>query len=246
MKSASVPLARGLSRAQVAELLAISDVEVEKMHGRQLHPTRTTDRMWRYEIAEVRALILRSCREAEKLSEQPKIVIDGETTAKVFDLFDARRPLTKIVVMTRQPADVIMKARAQYDEMRGSLTLLKSAVTALQALLGQGFRTSPELLAATRSALRKQFDEGFADANEYGVVLNTETGQMRPVVPRDAPRRHEPQTSMPENAIKTAEDDATHRMAATPGAADAESTPTTHAENVTDIAATNGSSEDAG
>ena len=43
MKNPTLPMARGLSRAQVAAFPQIPDHEVEKMDGRQLHPTRTTD-----------------------------------------------------------------------------------------------------------------------------------------------------------------------------------------------------------
>ena len=90
-KNAISPAARGLSRNQVAEILGVTDREVARMDGRQLHPTRAHDRVWRYDLAEVRTLMARSTLESTGLDGPEP---DGETTAKAFKLFGQRKPLT--------------------------------------------------------------------------------------------------------------------------------------------------------
>lgn len=173
--------ARGLTRQQVAEFLGVTDREVARMDGRQLHPTRAPDRVWRYDVAEVKELLAREM--LNDVDRRDATDVDGETTATVFALFAARKPLAKVVIATRQPANVIKRLRAQYDDLRNSVTISPTLASELSATLGQPFRDGRDMLAAVRRALEIRFDEGRADAHEFGQVLDPSTGKLRPVAP---------------------------------------------------------------
>lgn len=179
-KNSISPAARGITRSQVAELLGVSDRDVAKMDGRQLHPTRAPDRVWRYDLTEVRELIDK--RGAGGRAEAPEP--DGETTAAVFTLFAARKPLTKVVVATKKPAGVVSHLRTLYDDMRGSLTIPASVLAELRKVLRAELRKPADLVAAILAALELRFEEGRADAHDFGQVLDPSTGQLRPVTVR--------------------------------------------------------------
>jgi hypothetical protein len=127
---------RELTRGQVAELLGIPESDVGRMDGRLLHPVRTGDRRWLYELTELRALLDRS-----NGTSGGKPIVSGETTAQVFELFEAGKTLAQAVIATQQTADTIMHLRAQYDRMAGTMVL--SSETVLQASEGarQGVST---------------------------------------------------------------------------------------------------------
>jgi hypothetical protein len=167
--------ARGLTRAQVAELLGIPESEVGRMDGRLLHPVRTGDRRWLYDLGELRALLDRSNGPGVA-----RLVISGETTAQVFELFEAGKTLAQAVIATQQTADTIMHLRAQYDRMAGTMVLGAETVSQLRRAIGREFR--PETLAeVVQSALHQMFQEGREDAAELGFVRDSKTGEMKPI-----------------------------------------------------------------
>lgn len=182
-EKAVLPAARGLTRLQVAELLGITDRDVARMDGRQLHPTRALDRAWRYDAREVRALMLNG-PDARSAADAPEP--DGEVTAAAFALFQARKATYTAVIELRQPASVVQRLRAQYDDMRGSLALPAAVVGELRGSLERPFSTPRQLVEAVRDALEARFDEGRAEAQDCGAVLDPVSGKLRPVMPRQA------------------------------------------------------------
>jgi hypothetical protein len=169
---------RGLTRAQVAELLGIPESEVGRMDGRLLHPVRTDDRRWLYELAEVRTLLDRT-----NGSAGGKPIVSGETTAQVFELFEAGKTLTQAVIATQQTADTIMHLRAYYAQMTGTMVLSADALSGLRKAIGREFR--PEtLVEVVQSALHQMFEEGREDAMELGFVRDRKTGEMKPILLR--------------------------------------------------------------
>jgi hypothetical protein len=172
---------RGLTRAQVAELLGIPESEVGRMDGHLLHPVRTGDRRWLYELAELRAL-----RDRSNGPTGGKPIVSGETTAQVFALFEAGKTLAQAVIATQQTADTIMHLRAQYDQMVGAMVLPSETVSQLRAVIGREFR--PETVVdEVQRALHHMFQEGREDASELGFVRDWKTGEMKPIFLR-APR----------------------------------------------------------
>jgi hypothetical protein len=181
-KQSISPAARWLSRSQVAVLLGATDRQVAKMDGRQLHPTRAPDRVWRYDPAEVRALLSGPGAASERGA--PRALVDGEVTAEVFALFEAGKPLPQVAIATKQTAATIMQLRAEYDAMVGGLLLRADTVADLRTLAGADARTPRDLVAAIRRALDARFEEGRADAQDFGEVLDPATGQLRRVEPK--------------------------------------------------------------
>lgn len=200
MKKVDSPTARGLSRAQVAEMLGVSDREVAKMDGRQLHPTRAPDRMWRYEIAEVRALV--EVRGTASLAAPSEIepAIEGKLSAAVFKLFEARKSLPKIVIATEQNPDTITALHGRYEKMRGLLVLPKAIVAEIHGMVDQAFATPRELVESLRTSLRSRFEQGLSEAHEFGQVTDPQTGKLRPVAPPKMQEVHE-------HAVPVAQDD---------------------------------------
>lgn len=178
-KSTNHSTTRKLSRAQVAKVLGVQDHEVAAMDGHQLHPARSSSRVWQYDVDEVGA-VLQQRAAISKAPAEP----DGATTAAVFALFEAKKTLPKIVVATQQPLSVVVDLRNKYDEWHRSITITASGVRRLCALLGQEFHKARELYPAVRRALEARLEEGRADCLDFGEVLDPVTGQLRPVGPK--------------------------------------------------------------
>jgi transcriptional regulator with XRE-family HTH domain len=176
-RDANLRSARGLTRAQVAELLGVTDRDVVKMHGRQLHPAHASNRLWLYEPREVRALLTGRPAAAGNENTEP----DGSVTAAAFALFGARKPLPAVVVELKVNASTALRLRAEYDEMRGSLLLPTGTVKQLRSVVGGDFRTPQELVAMLRDALEARFDDGWNEAQNCGAVVDPATGKLRPV-----------------------------------------------------------------
>ncbi len=173
------PSARGLGRGQVAELLGVAEHDVAKLDGRQLHPTRASDRSWKYDPAEVRALL-----DARLGIAGPRLSsgADGETTAAVFTLFEEGKALPQVVIATRQTATVITALRGEYDRMIGSITFDGAAVAELAAVLGRVPRTAAETCTLFRARLDAARRDALEDATDFGEVFDPRTGERKRVV----------------------------------------------------------------
>ena len=101
-KNPTLPTARGLTRSQAAELLGVTEREVSRMDGHLLHPNRSGDRRWLYDPAELRAILDRS---GGRPFGPP--TVNGDTTAAVFELFEAGRTLPQVVIATKQTASAM-------------------------------------------------------------------------------------------------------------------------------------------
>ncbi|MDX2023232.1 MAG: hypothetical protein SF187_23565 [Deltaproteobacteria bacterium] len=174
-----------LARAQVASLLGVSDEEVAMMDGHQLHPTRTSSRVWQYRSDEVRAVLLQRAGLTERSSANGDP--DDETAATVFALFEAKKSLPKVVMTTKKSPRTIWQLRAEYDEMRRSLLVPPRVLGQLATVLGRQVRQVDDLMPALCSALDARFEEGRVDSLEFGQVLDPATGKFRPVQPRKNP-----------------------------------------------------------
>jgi hypothetical protein len=181
-----VPVAGGLSRRQAARLLGMTVAEVAKLDGTRLHPVQETDRSWRYHADEVRAFLR---------DTTPTAPVDpnGLVSAAVFELFEKGRAMPQVVIATRQTASVVQRLRGEYDAMVGSLLLPAPAVSELAGLLDlHAAPTSDELVTAIRAALAAHHDRGYeegrreAGGEDFGEVIDPNTGQARRVVPQTA------------------------------------------------------------
>ncbi len=161
---------------QMAELLGIPESEVSRMDGRLLHPVRTGDRRWLYDLAELRALLDRS---SEPRGGRP--IVSGETTAEVFELFEAGKTLAQALIATRQTAETIMHLRAEYDRMVGAMVLPAATVSELRTAIGMDFGAHT-VVEVVKAALLRMFQEGREYETDLGVVLDPRTGKMKPIL----------------------------------------------------------------
>jgi hypothetical protein len=170
-KSRSAELRSWLSRPSVAALLRLMEEQVERMHGRELHPQRAADRSWRYSPNEVSTLAFGG-------------TADGAAAARVFALFEKEVPSQKVVIETQQTPEAVMALREKWDRMAGSMVLSPEAASTLRRLLGaEALDSSEALLAALKAHSEARFNAGFREGEaysaDYGEVINPQTGERR-------------------------------------------------------------------
>jgi hypothetical protein len=109
-----------LTRAQVAQRLGISVSSVRRLEWDRLHPEVDDLGVHRFSREEVDALgpVRRRAPAATHPPERREGARKGRLAAKVFRLFARNLGLPQIVVLTKQPPDVI---RALYHEWSTSL-----------------------------------------------------------------------------------------------------------------------------
>jgi hypothetical protein len=130
---------------------------------------RAKDRSWRYPPREVFALVAGGATE-------------GAVAAKVFSLFKQNVSMADVVIQSQQTAVRVKDLRAEYDEMVGGLHLEAAAVAVLGDLLGADAKSSATaLLAAVKRRLEERFREGQDDVEDFGEVVDVETGERRRV-----------------------------------------------------------------
>jgi hypothetical protein len=90
--------------------------------------------------------------------------VSGTVTARAFAIFMDGKSDPEVVVVTLQPARKIRELRAEYDEMAGSLMLVRTAVDELKSALGLvTLKDGATLAAAVRPALEAKYHAGFLE-----------------------------------------------------------------------------------
>jgi hypothetical protein len=163
----------------VAEVFGLDEARVAQLDGRELHPIRRSDGSWTYEPREVGALVAGQ-------------TVSGPVTARAFEMFVAGKSDADVVIATLQPARRIRELRQEYDEMSGCLTIDRARVARLSAALGvSAIPTAEELVTTVTSGLasrwRSGFEEGRAEVEDFGEVVNPATGERRRVLRSDRP-----------------------------------------------------------
>ncbi|MGC9985856.1 MAG: hypothetical protein ABSF35_19805 [Polyangia bacterium] len=176
-----------LSRRQAAALLGRPESEVKARDGEAFHPIKGPDGSWRYLPAEVAAVIRGGAPSA------PGLPPAGTTCSEAFSLFQAGKSLTEAVITLKQAPDVVRAIRAQYDAVTTILSLSGEALSCMEKVFGKPIQTEKEFLAAL-SAFQNRLDAEFVrgyrsgaeDANDFGEVVDSATGQRRRVTRDDA------------------------------------------------------------
>jgi hypothetical protein len=166
---------------QVACLLDVTEDAVEEMHGHELHPWQEDDRRWRYRPEDVAQVL--------KRRSAPDPAGEGKVAAKSFAMFDEGRRMADIVVATEQSPATIKRLCADYLEMAGGMLLSRANVEALRGLLGaDATAVSDGLAGAVAKELDRRFvegrEEGKAEAEDFGEVVDFKTGERRRLPPR--------------------------------------------------------------
>lgn len=175
-----------LSRRQVAALLASSEAEVRARDNVTFHPTKAADGSWRYEPAEVSA-VLRGVA-----GDDPGREPNGAACAAAFELFKTGTSLADTVISLKQPPAIVRGLRTEYDAMTACLTIDQSALEMLAKLLHARPRDGAhlvEMAAAlaerTQNEYQTGYNDGLADATDCGEIVDPNTGQKRPLEQED-------------------------------------------------------------
>jgi hypothetical protein len=179
-----------LTRRQVAALLGATETEVKARDGDTLHPVKGPDGSWRYPTEDV-ARLLRGAVACD--SEGPP---DGATCAAAFELFQAGKKMTDVVVALKQQPSVIRGLRAEYDAMAASLTVAPESLAAIGRLCRTVVRDEAQLLALVtaleegrKGEYQRGYDAGVVDASDLGEVVDPATGENRSLTPSEIAER---------------------------------------------------------
>jgi hypothetical protein len=143
----------------VAALLHVTEDQVERMHGRELHPQQAADRSWRYSPSEVSAIAFGG-------------TADGVTAAKVFALFENGVPVQKVVIETQQTPEAVMTLREKWDRMTGSTLLSPEITSTLRRVFGkQALESGETLLAAIKAHAEARYADGFREGKRTRTTM---------------------------------------------------------------------------
>lgn len=171
-----------LTRRQAAAVLGISESELKSKDGEVLHPTKASDGSWVYSADEVGLL----ARGGDSTVNTPST---GATCGTAFELFTAGKSMTEVVIALKQPPATVRALRSEYDSMAGCLTLSTATVLLIERSSRTTVRDEQQLLGLIESLRCERdaaYQRGRADANDWGEVLDRNTGRMKPVNPAGA------------------------------------------------------------
>jgi hypothetical protein len=104
-------------------MMGIDEGRIAQIDGRDLHSARRSDGSWTCDPREIGAFVAGGS-------------VTGTITARAFAMFMGGKSDPEVVVATMQPARHIRDLRAEYDQMRGSLTIGRDAIGRLERALG--------------------------------------------------------------------------------------------------------------
>jgi hypothetical protein len=165
------------SRRQVAALLGIEESQVRGKDNDVFHPERGPDGSLRYGADEVLAVL-------ERPDDTADAAPSGTVCATAFELFIAGKSLAETVIALKQPPAVVLALRAEFDSMAGCLTVSQATVSMIEKASRQVVRSEEQLLTLISGLQREReaaYEQGFAEANDTGKILDPITGNMIPV-----------------------------------------------------------------
>jgi hypothetical protein len=174
-----------LTRSQTAAVLKMTEDEVKKRDGRELHPQRGRDGSWLYEVTEVTALLTAAVTVAGNVEQ-------GAITAAAFELFEQNVPLQRVAIQLKRSAPTILSLRKEYDSLAGTVSFSREHRDRLMSILGAPTH-DPEVVVARVAALAARVrgagardhrdDEGDEDLGE---VVDLATGERRGISQQSA------------------------------------------------------------
>jgi hypothetical protein len=171
-----------LTRRQTAALLGVPEAEVKARDNEAFHPVKGPDGGWRYQPEEV-AVVLRGA-----FGDRPGAEPTGSVCADAFELFQAGKKLTEVVIALKQPPALVRSLRAEFDAMALSLTIAPTSVETMAKVLGTTIRDEAHLVALVeafsdrlRLEYRNGYGAGMTDANDLGEIVDPGTGKKRPL-----------------------------------------------------------------
>jgi hypothetical protein len=95
-----------ITRRQVAERFGISTSSVRRLEGVRLHPTLDDEGVWRFDPAEFESFSVQKRERARRFRSRKQ---PGDVAAQVFRMLERRCSLREIVVIARQPPELVRR-----------------------------------------------------------------------------------------------------------------------------------------
>ncbi len=147
------PAAAGwITRGEVARALGVAVASVRRLEAVRLHPTRGDDGVWRFDPAEVSALVAER-RQITRPVVAAADLTDGEVAALVFGLFEEGKTFSATVRELRLPPDRIRQLHRQW---RAGFADVEDDLGAEEDIELQRARDERELLAWERRVFELQ------------------------------------------------------------------------------------------
>jgi hypothetical protein len=169
-----------LSRRQTAAILGVTEAEVKARDNVTFHPTKGNDGSWRYQPEEV-AAVLRGVAGGE-----PGLQPNGAVCSAAFESFRDGKSLPEVVIVLKQSPGVIRELRTEYDAMAACLTLGPASLDRMAEILRARPRDEAhlvELVLDLRGRVQREYqrghEDGLAEANDLGEIVDPSTGQKR-------------------------------------------------------------------
>lgn len=157
--------ARRLTRSQAAAALGASVATIRRLEGLELHPSVDADGVHWFDAAEVELVAksrrpakgrrpLRPRRHAAPPPAPAAPTASGEVAAAVFGAFDAGKKPSEVVVLLRQPPDLVRALHESWLELRArDLPVAGAAakVAVLESRLAVAETTITKLVAASNA-----------------------------------------------------------------------------------------------
>jgi hypothetical protein len=160
----------------------VPEAEVKARDNEAFHPVKGPDGGWRYQPEEV-AAVLRGA-----FGDRPGAEPTGSVCADAFELFQAGKKLTEVVIALKQPPALVRSLRAEFDAMALSLTIAPTSIETMAKVLGTTIRDEAHLVALVeafgdrlRIEYRNGYGAGMTDANDLGEIVDPRTGEKRPL-----------------------------------------------------------------
>jgi hypothetical protein len=185
-----------LSRPQVAALLSMTEGEVRRLDGDRLHPHKGADGGWLYRPEEV-AGILRQFLLATSPGSGGGVDMvtsaEGGIAADAFSRFEKGEGAARVVISMRLNPMLVRDLRRTYDGMTRELTVSAADRHEIERLVGRPIAGARDIVAiiaqiARSSPGRTTLDSSPPDDEDYGAVVDPETGEKRVLTKEEAER----------------------------------------------------------
>jgi hypothetical protein len=188
-----------LSRPQVAALLSMTEGEVRRLDGERLHPHKGPDGGWLYRPEEV-AGVFRQLVFAASVGSTSGVDLatsaEGGIAADAFSRFERGEGAARVVIDLRLNPMLVRDLRRTYDGMTRDLTVSSAERQELERFVGRPIATGRDIIAMISQIAKLRSSPGrtMPDASvleedeDYGAVVDSETGEKRALTKEEAER----------------------------------------------------------
>jgi hypothetical protein len=185
-----------LSRPQVAALLSMTEGEVRRLDGDRLHPHKGADGGWLYRPEEVTG-VLRQLALVASAGSGPGVDMvtsaEGGIAADVFSRLEKGEGAARVVIDMRLNPTLVRDLQRTFHTMTRELTISSADRQEIERLVGRPIAGVRDIIAVisqfarSRSSSERAMPGASLPVDEdYGAVIDPETGERRVLTKADA------------------------------------------------------------